>query len=222
MFVIELTYKVDLAEIDAHMAAHVAFLKKYYASGNFLVSGRKIPRDGGIILAVAKSRERIEAIILEDPFHERGLTRALAETNRSASILRPSRRTEKLSASLSEICAVTTSAISPRVSPSSPCRTTSNSVKGNSILVPMVVPLASSSPLFRHLIVTLSPQSTVATIFVLRAIEGIELSIVVPLLCTADAASPDSCGRESHRGPRRERAAWTCGDLYMSPDRTRR
>jgi uncharacterized protein YciI len=73
MFVIELVYKVDLAEIDAQMAAHVRFLKKYYASGNFLVSGRKIPRDGGIILAVGTSREQIEAIIKEDPFHSRGL-----------------------------------------------------------------------------------------------------------------------------------------------------
>jgi uncharacterized protein YciI len=73
MFVIELTYKVDLAEIDAHMAAHVKFLKKYYASGNFLVSGRKIPRDGGIILAVGTSRKHVETIIQEDPFHARGL-----------------------------------------------------------------------------------------------------------------------------------------------------
>ena len=73
MFVIELSYKVDLSEIDAHMAAHVRFLKKYYASGNFLVSGRKIPRDGGIILAVGRSRQDIEAIVREDPFHEHGL-----------------------------------------------------------------------------------------------------------------------------------------------------
>src|SRR3984893_11488833 len=73
MFVIELTYRVDLAEIDARMAAHVVFLKKYYASGNFLVSGRKVPRDGGIILAVGKSRRQIEAIIEEDPFFEHGL-----------------------------------------------------------------------------------------------------------------------------------------------------
>jgi uncharacterized protein YciI len=73
MFVIELVYKADLSAIDAHMKAHVAFLKKYYASGNFLVSGRKIPRDGGIILAVAESRERVEAIICEDPFHVHGL-----------------------------------------------------------------------------------------------------------------------------------------------------
>ena len=73
MFVIELSYKVDLSEIDAHMAAHVRFLKKYYASGNFLVSGRKIPRDGGIILAVGSSRQDIEAIAREDPFYEHGL-----------------------------------------------------------------------------------------------------------------------------------------------------
>jgi uncharacterized protein YciI len=73
LFVVELTYKADLSEIDAHMAAHVRFLKKYYASGNFLVSGRKIPRDGGIILAVGKSRQEIEAIVREDPFHAHGL-----------------------------------------------------------------------------------------------------------------------------------------------------
>ncbi len=73
MFVIELTYKADLAEIDARMSAHVAFLKKYYAAGNFLVSGRKIPRDGGIILAVGKSRQQIAAIVEEDPFHVHGL-----------------------------------------------------------------------------------------------------------------------------------------------------
>ncbi len=73
MFVIELTYKAPLADIDASMRAHVKFLNKYYAAGNFLVSGRKIPRDGGIILAVGDSRERIEAIAHEDPFHVRGL-----------------------------------------------------------------------------------------------------------------------------------------------------
>jgi uncharacterized protein YciI len=38
-----------------------------------LVSGRKIPRDGGIILAVGDSRPQIEAIVREDPFIARGL-----------------------------------------------------------------------------------------------------------------------------------------------------
>jgi uncharacterized protein YciI len=73
VFVIELLYKAPLAEIDAAMAAHVAFLKKHYASGHFLVSGRKIPRDGGIIIAAGSSREEIEAIVRKDPFVTRGL-----------------------------------------------------------------------------------------------------------------------------------------------------
>ena len=73
MFVIELVYKAALATIDVHMAAHVRFLKKYYAAGNFLVSGRKIPRDGGIILALGESRREIQTIIQEDPFHRHGL-----------------------------------------------------------------------------------------------------------------------------------------------------
>ena len=73
MFIIELTYTAPLATIDAHMADHVAFLNRYYTSGNFLISGRQVPRVGGIILAVANSREQVEAIAREDPFIERGL-----------------------------------------------------------------------------------------------------------------------------------------------------
>ncbi|HKO90672.1 MAG TPA: YciI family protein [Polyangiaceae bacterium] len=73
MFVIELTYKVDLSEIDAHMASHVTFLKRQYAAGSFLVSGRKIPRDGGIILALAQSRADVEALMQQDPFVKLGL-----------------------------------------------------------------------------------------------------------------------------------------------------
>jgi uncharacterized protein YciI len=73
VFVIELIYKADLAEIDAHMRPHMAFLKKHYAAGKFLVSGRKIPRDGGVILAVGGSKQEIEAIVQQDPFCENGL-----------------------------------------------------------------------------------------------------------------------------------------------------
>lgn len=73
MFVIELIYKADLAKIDAHMKAHVQFLKKHYASGHFLVSGRKIPRDGGIIIAIGRNRDELESIMHADPFCTRGL-----------------------------------------------------------------------------------------------------------------------------------------------------
>lgn len=68
MFIIELTYKVPLQEADAQMAAHIEFLDKYYKSGHFLASGRKEPRDGGLIFAKASSKKRVEEIIAEDPF----------------------------------------------------------------------------------------------------------------------------------------------------------
>ena len=73
MFVVELIYKADLAAIDAQMRAHMAFLKKHYAAGTFVVSGRKIPRDGGVIIAAGKTRAEIEAIVKEDPFVKLGL-----------------------------------------------------------------------------------------------------------------------------------------------------
>ena len=73
MFVIELVYKSSLAEIDAQMKPHMAFLKKHYAAGTFLISGRKVPRDGGIILALGESKAQIEALMSEDPFCKQGL-----------------------------------------------------------------------------------------------------------------------------------------------------
>jgi uncharacterized protein YciI len=73
MFIIELLYRAELSEIDAHMADHMVFLKKQYAEGRFVVSGRKVPRDGGIIIATGESRAEIEALIAEDPFVARGL-----------------------------------------------------------------------------------------------------------------------------------------------------
>jgi uncharacterized protein YciI len=73
MFIIELIYKAELAEIDANMRAHMAFLNRQYKAGRFVLSGRKVPRDGGIIVAVGESREQVEAIVREDPFVSRGL-----------------------------------------------------------------------------------------------------------------------------------------------------
>ena len=48
-------------------------LNKHYAAGTFIASGRKIPRDGGIILALAEDKQQVEAIMAEDPFCKHGL-----------------------------------------------------------------------------------------------------------------------------------------------------
>jgi uncharacterized protein YciI len=73
VFVIELVYKVDLAQIDAQMKPHMAYLRRHYDAGTFIASGRKVPRDGGIILAIGDDRDQIEATVREDPFVAHGL-----------------------------------------------------------------------------------------------------------------------------------------------------
>ena len=75
MFLILLDYMKPLDAVDAHLDAHRAFLARHYADGSFLLSGRKEPRTGGVILARAPSREAAEALVREDPFHATGVAR---------------------------------------------------------------------------------------------------------------------------------------------------
>lgn len=69
MYIIDLTYIVPLEQLDAHMTEHVKYLHKYYKLNKFVASGRKVPRTGGIILALADSKEEVDQIISEDPFY---------------------------------------------------------------------------------------------------------------------------------------------------------
>jgi uncharacterized protein YciI len=68
VFVLLLTYIKPLAEVDALMRRHVAWLNEHYDTGRFLVSGRRIPRTGGVIVARGDDREEIEAVAASDPF----------------------------------------------------------------------------------------------------------------------------------------------------------
>ncbi|UQX03912.1 YciI family protein [Streptomyces sp. RerS4] len=73
MFIMELTYTAPVETVEEHMDAHIAWLDGHYASGVFLASGRKVPRDGGVILAGGASRAEIEKIAAEDPFTVAGV-----------------------------------------------------------------------------------------------------------------------------------------------------
>ncbi|WP_028059978.1 YciI family protein [Candidatus Solirubrobacter pratensis] len=73
MFVLVLTYVKPLPEVDALMREHVAWLDEHYEAGRFLVSGRRIPRTGGVILARGDDREEIEALAASDPFVSGGV-----------------------------------------------------------------------------------------------------------------------------------------------------
>jgi uncharacterized protein YciI len=73
MFVLLLTYIKPLPEVDALMREHMAWLDEQYAAGRFLVSGRRIPRTGGVILARGDDRAEIEALAASDPFVSGGV-----------------------------------------------------------------------------------------------------------------------------------------------------
>jgi uncharacterized protein YciI len=73
VFILLLTYTKPLAEVDALMRRHMAWLDAQYDAGRFIVSGRQIPRSGGVIVARGEDREEIETLAASDPFVSGGV-----------------------------------------------------------------------------------------------------------------------------------------------------
>jgi uncharacterized protein YciI len=69
MFIILVTYKKPIEIVEKHLAEHASFLDRGYANNYFIVSGRKNPRTGGVIISQLKDRAQLETIITEDPFY---------------------------------------------------------------------------------------------------------------------------------------------------------
>jgi len=69
MFIVSITYKTQLSEVDKYIDEHISYLEKYYALGKFIASGRKVPRTGGIILVNAANMNELDLILKEDPFN---------------------------------------------------------------------------------------------------------------------------------------------------------
>ena len=70
LYIIDLHYVKSLDDVDKHKPEHVLFLEKFYREGLFICSGPKNPRTGGIIIARADTRDILEKVIEEDPFHQ--------------------------------------------------------------------------------------------------------------------------------------------------------
>lgn len=73
MFIIELTYIRPLAEVEALIPAHVDWLDEQYAEGAFVLSGRREPRTGGMIIAADLDRTDLERRMERDPFQLNGI-----------------------------------------------------------------------------------------------------------------------------------------------------
>jgi uncharacterized protein YciI len=73
MFVVVLTYRRPLEDVEKYLAEHIEFLDAQYAAGVFIASGRRLPRTGGVILASGIEKEKLEAILDLDPFKREGI-----------------------------------------------------------------------------------------------------------------------------------------------------
>ena len=69
MFLIQLTYKTPISEVDKYLSSHREFLDYYYKKGVLLLSGPIKPRTGGIIIALTKDRAYLESILQKDPYY---------------------------------------------------------------------------------------------------------------------------------------------------------
>lgn len=67
MFLILIQYIRPVAAIEHYIDAHNAFLEKQYREGRFIISGRRKPRTGSVILCNVATRREAEAIMAEDP-----------------------------------------------------------------------------------------------------------------------------------------------------------
>lgn len=73
MFILELSYTAPLDAVDRVRDEHMTWIAEQYAAGRFLVSGAKVPRTGGVILAYNMPRDDLDAIIASDPFTREGV-----------------------------------------------------------------------------------------------------------------------------------------------------
>lgn len=67
MYLILLQYIRPLAAIEHYLEAHNTFLEQQVRAGRFILTGRRKPKSGSIIVCRASSRREVEAILAEDP-----------------------------------------------------------------------------------------------------------------------------------------------------------
>lgn len=73
MFVFLSEYQKPLEEVDEHREAHLAFLAGLNEQGRILISGRRSPPAGGVVVIDAADLDEAKAIMAEDPFAKAGV-----------------------------------------------------------------------------------------------------------------------------------------------------
>jgi uncharacterized protein YciI len=73
MFVAVSEYQVPEETIAAHAAAHRSWVQEQYLRGRLLVSGRRSPPEGGVLVGSAADGTDVRALLDSDPFSVRGI-----------------------------------------------------------------------------------------------------------------------------------------------------
>ncbi|MXP49640.1 hypothetical protein FD733_10205 [Pantoea sp. Eser] len=68
MYVVSLDYFRPMEEVEALLAAHIAWLDRYFDAGAVIAAGRKDPQTGGLLLVKEMPHEQLDALLAEDPF----------------------------------------------------------------------------------------------------------------------------------------------------------
>ncbi|WP_412538240.1 YciI family protein [Longispora sp. K20-0274] len=76
MFIVTLTYTAPLTEIDARLTEHNDWLDRHYSAGLFVGSGRRVPREGGVIVVRDADRDVLDAALAGEPFLRDGVATA--------------------------------------------------------------------------------------------------------------------------------------------------
>ena len=68
-FLVEITYTLPIEKISEITPLHRAFLQTGYDQHLLLMSGPQNPREGGIVIAKAETKEIIETFFQKDPYN---------------------------------------------------------------------------------------------------------------------------------------------------------
>lgn len=73
MFLILLRYQRPVDEVDAVRPQHVEFLDRGFAEGRYVLAGRCIPPEGGVLVARGTGVEEVRRLAEADPYVQKGI-----------------------------------------------------------------------------------------------------------------------------------------------------
>ena len=72
-FIVELSFRQPMETFGEAVGRHRSFLQQAYDSGKLLISGPRVDKTGGLIVARGESENEIRQLFADDPYKVEGL-----------------------------------------------------------------------------------------------------------------------------------------------------